>query len=355
MNIFDTLDKKELDKVETGFGTIADMHYKYRISDFNKPIIITFPPNRDKINNDPSIDPFNYKFLLRYDVNILCFGVLGSHKDNYFINPDFSHFIEKLGKKLGVFKLRLGYANSKGGFGIGAYAEALKLDHAILFHPVSTKNIELVPWDNKSTTKESQHLDWSGPYGDVNMGKCKAYIIYDPLDKIDVNHAKRFPNSSHIKLYGYGHSQGYYFLAKHSNVIKDLIFDFIHTQTVDVKKLRKNAKLLRTMSFYFEQLLKIKPNNKKLIKEKDRLDKIVEFKIKEEKNNNNKIEFFRNLAIKLEKTDLEASLNLMLMAKELRPNGPIINKKIKEYRERKKQLAKNKRLENQSLEQSNTV
>lgn len=351
MNIFDTLNKKELDQVETGYGAIADMHYKYRISNFDKPIIITFPPNREKTNNDPSIDPFNYNFLLRYDVNILCFGVLGSHKDNYFINSEFSRFIEQLGKKLDVFKLRLGYANSKGGFGIGAYAEALNLDYAILFHPVSTKNIKLVPWDNKITTKESQHLDWSSPYGDVNMGRCKTYIIYDPLDKVDTNHAKRFPNSSHIKLYGYGHSQGYYFLAKHSNVIKDLIFDFINTQSIDIKKLRKNSKLLRVMSFYFEQLLKVKPNNKILLNKKNRLEKIVEFKKRDNEDNNKNVDFLRNLSLKLEKTDPESSLKLMLMAKELRPNGPLINKKIKEYRERNKKTVKS----TQDAERLNTV
>lgn len=334
MNILDILNKEELNQVETGYGAVADMHYKYKIFDFNKPIIITFPHNIDKINNDPSIDPYSYKFLLRYDINVLSFGVLGSHKENYFINPEFAKFIEQLGEKLSNFKLRLGYANSKGGFGIGAYAEALNLDYALLFHPVSTKNIELVPWDDKSTTKESQHLDWSGPYGDVNMGKCKSYIIYDPLEKIDVNHAKRFPNSSHIKLYGSGHSQGYSFLAKHSNVIKDLLFDFIHTQTVDIKKLRNNAKLIRVMSFYFEQLLKAKPNNKMLLKEKNRLDKIVEFKKRDGKINEKNVNFLRDLSVKLEKTDLESSLKLMLMAKELRPHGPFINKKIKEYKER---------------------
>lgn len=333
MKILEVLKNADLSTVQNGQDTVADMYYRYKIKDLNKPIVITFPPNREKINNNPNITPFNFNFLCRYDINILCFGVLGAHKNNYFMHPEFSAFIEKLGVALKPFKIRLGYANSKGGFGIGAYANALKLDHAILFHPVSTKNIALVPWDNQATTKASQHLDWSGPYGDVNMGECKGFVIYDPLNPIDVKHANRFPNLKHIKMYGYGHSQGYYFLAQHSDLIKEMLNGFINKQEVDITNLRKKGKLLRTTSYYYTKLLEKKPQNKTLLKSREKLEKLVTspqvkpIKKQSEKN----INTIRDSALALEKISVEKALNLMKIALELSPKDSFIINKVNEY------------------------
>ena len=51
------------------------------------------------------------------------------------------------------------------------------------------------------------------------------------------------------------------------------------------------------------------------------------------------VEFLRNKAISLENTDLKLAIKMMLIAKVYRPNGPVINKKINEYR---KKLSVNK-------------
>ena len=338
MDILELLDNLELNKENFGGGVVADMYYKYRVSDFNKPIIITFPPNREKVINDPELSPFNFDFLCRYDVNILCFGVLGAHSENYFMHPDFSDFIEKLGVALTPFTTRLGYANSKGGFGIGAYANALQLDHAILFHPVSTKKIDLVPWDNRPTTKHAQHLDWSSKYNDVDLGKCKGYVVYDPENKIDVMHANRFNNLKHIKIHGFGHGTGYYFLATNSDVIKEMLNDFLYKQKIDMLKVRKKTKLLRFTSAYFTKLLDRKPNNKVLLKNQKRLNTFIHSPLMQTPNTISKkeVDAIRDAAIALESIDIEKSMSLMKVVFRIRPDGPLIKRKMIEYKKKLK-------------------
>jgi len=43
------------------------------------------------------------------------------------------------------------------------------------------------------------------------------------------------------------------------------------------------------------------------------------------------IDFIRDEAIKLEQTDLQKALSLMLLAQQARPNGKVINNKVKDY------------------------
>lgn len=45
------------------------------------------------------------------------------------------------------------------------------------------------------------------------------------------------------------------------------------------------------------------------------------------------VDFIRDEAVRLEKSDLEKALSLMLLAHQARPNGPFITKKITAYRE----------------------
>lgn len=345
MKILTILKEHLLNKTFTGQDVVANMYYKYRISSYNKPIIITFPPNRDIINNDPCISPFNFDFLCRYDVNILCFGVLGAHKDNYFMHPEFSIFIEKLGASLSPFKLRLGYANSKGGFGIGAYSEALNLDYALLFHPVSTKNQSIVPWDTQATTYASQHLDWSGPYSDVNIGKCQGFVIYDPLNEIDLKHAARFSSFRKIKVYGYGHGQGYYFLSLNTDVIKNLIHNFINNQTVDIRRIRKDFKVLRLTKHYYIQMLKTKPNNKKLTHCKNKIEKILKSpavtgKKRESGLEKKHSEIAKKLiesALYLESINTERALTIMEIALNF-SSQDLIKRKISNYKSQLKAI-----------------
>ena len=338
MKILELLKNIDFKNESIGEDAVADMYYKFRLISLDKPIVITFPPNRNIINNDPTVPPFNFDFLCRYDVNILCFGVLGDHADNYFMHPEFSEFIEKLGVALKPFYMRVGYANSKGGFGIGAYAEALNLDQAILFHPVSTKKLDLVPWDTRPTTKAASHLNWSGKYCDVNMGSCKGYIIYDPNNEIDVKHATRFRNLKHIKINGFGHGSGYYFLARNSDVIKEMIRDFLNTQKLNMFNVRNKTKLLRFTSNYYDVLLNKKPNHPVLIKNQKRLKVLLNSPMVRSVNNINiaEVNSIRDAAIALENIDLHKAMSLMKIVYRIRPNGPLIKRKMMEYQKKLK-------------------
>ena len=72
----------------------------------------------------------------------------------------------------------------------------------LLFHPVSTKNKEKAPWDDRSSTDIAQKFDWAGDYHDVDLGQAKGYIIYDPTNRIDRAHAKRYSQLTHLRVFG---------------------------------------------------------------------------------------------------------------------------------------------------------
>lgn len=319
MKILELLEKVELNSKYEGEDIVADMYYKYRLISLDKPIVITFPPNGKGNNKDSKIPPYGFNFLCQYDVNIISFGVLGLHDDNYFLNSEFSLFIEKLGLLLYKFKIRLGLGNSKGAFGIGAYAVRLKLDSAMLFYPISTKKLELVSWDTRPSTKAVQHLDWSGQYSDLNLGDCKGYVIYDPSLKIDEKHAKRFENFTHIKIHGFGHGVGYAFLAGNSKVIHSLVEKYLYEQKVDVLKFKQEAKILRLSKDYYKQLLNQRPDNKILLRKQEQLRKVSATNLDIDVFSFNEINAIRDAAIILESTDLKQSLVLMKIAQKMRP------------------------------------
>lgn len=340
MKIINLLKNLQLNTEYSGEDVIADMYYQYKIFDLEKPIVISFPAVGGKEIYDPKTPIPGFKFLSKYNVNVISFGIIGSMNDNYFITPEFSKFIEDLGEQLNQFKLRLGYSNSKGGFGIGTYAEALKLDSALLFFPVSTKKIELAPWDTRKSTQDAKHLSWSSPYNKVNLGSCNGYIIYDPVDEIDTNHANNFEGLKHIKINGLVHGDGYHFLVKNTDLIKNIVNDFFEKQELDIKEIRAKTKYLRLSRRYYERLLNKKPKNKTLLTNQKKLISILDSPLNKKKNathngteiSNEEIDLLRDSAINLESINLEKSLSLMELAHKLRPTGPFIMKKISDYK-----------------------
>lgn len=317
-----------------GEDVIADMYYQFRVIDLDKPIVISFPTATREEIFDPKTPIPSFDFLSKYDVNVLSFGVIGKMDDNYFTNPDFSSFIECLGKLLGQFKLRLGFSNSKGGFGIGTYAEALRLDSVLLFFPVSTKQEDLVPWDSRKSTVDANQITWSPPYNKVNLGRCKGYVVYDPTDKIDAKHASNFKGLVHIKINGLVHGAGYSFLVHNSDLIQNMAYDFFKRQELDIKTIREKSKVLRLSKKYFERLVNKKPQNKTLLANQKRLINILDSPLNAQKNTitNKEINLIRNSAIALEGKDMTKSLYLMELAHKLRPEGKFIIKKISDYK-----------------------
>lgn len=321
-----------------GYEIIDNVYCFYKIYDIKKPIIITFPPAPEKNEkiltpNEVNINtpPWGYNFLTRFDVNIISFSHLV--ENHYFNSKAFCDFIYKLSPYLSPFPSRLGYSFSKGGFAIGTYAEVLGLDHALLVHPVSTKNLKKVPWDKRTSSQLAQKYNWEGTHSDINLGNCKGYILLDPTVKIDVNHADRFIGFKKINIFALSHCTGIRFLAKHSNLLKDILPAFIQTGKLDFKKLRKNTRLLRYQGRYYDTMLKhVKKETarNKIKRAQDKYKKLTLGLTAKE------IDTLKDAAITLENINFDLAKSLIEIAYKKRPNGHFIKQKYNEYNNNEK-------------------
>lgn len=222
-----------ISKLNEGMGAIEgsecvdDVYFKYNIRDRGK-ILLTFGPANSeddrhyskKEGADGSIIPWCFKLAETSDINVISFQHI--ERNNYYRSSEFIQFMKELAPLMSTFKERLAYGSSQGGFGVGAFSGLLNIDRVLLFHPVSTKNRNIVPWDTRPSTELSQSLGWDGECNDVSMGNAKGHVVIDPLSSIDVMHAKRF-NLNIIKVYGLGHGAGMTFLSR-LGVLKEVFF-----------------------------------------------------------------------------------------------------------------------------------
>ena len=142
----------------------------------------------------------------------------------------------------------------------------------------------------------------------------------------------------HVKINGFGHGSGYYFLARNSDVIKEMIKDFLSTQKINMFNVRNKTKLLRFTSSYYDVLLDKKPNNLVLIKNQKRLKVFLNSPMVKSANNIDisETDSIRDAAIALENIDLHKAMSLMKIVYRIRPNGPLIKRKIAEYQKKLK-------------------
>ncbi|MGO2458215.1 cytosolic protein, partial [Vibrio casei] len=218
----------------SGADLLDGVFVKYQFVDINKPLLFTFSPagtNLQEQDLHSNFSPWGYTLAQKQNVNIIAFQHLG--KSNWFRNRNLIFFLEQLSTLLAPFESRLGYGLSRGGFAIGAFAKLLKLNQVLLFHPVSTKNKKLAPWDNRTSTEIAQQFDWESDYHDLDLGNAKGYIIYDPTNKIDRLHAKRYPDLTHLRVFGMGHGTHATYLNKFG-FYKQVAVDFIRHQQIDI-------------------------------------------------------------------------------------------------------------------------
>lgn len=88
-----------------------------------------------------------------------------------------------------------------------------------------------------------------------------------------------------------------------------------------------------TKSITKEQLKEISLKIKEGFSKSFQLKKNTTQKISEKKLTKNDIDYIRDLAIRMENRNLDSSLELMKIAKKLRPNGKYITKKLNTYKE----------------------
>ncbi|AGV19384.1 cytosolic protein [Vibrio alginolyticus NBRC 15630 = ATCC 17749] len=135
-----TQQEQEMALPISGYDLLDDVFVKYELVDLNKPLLFTFSPSGTDVQVQdltPDFSPWGYELGIQQQVNIIAFQHLG--QSNWFRSRNLIFFLEQLSELLHPFQCRLGYGQSRGGFAIGAFANLLKLEHLLLFYPVSTK------------------------------------------------------------------------------------------------------------------------------------------------------------------------------------------------------------------------
>ncbi|WP_413700756.1 cytosolic protein [Psychromonas sp. KJ10-10] len=317
----------------TGSDLLDDVFVKYEFVDINKPLLFTFSPAGTNLQEQDLHDdfaPWGYRLAQKQKVNIVSFQHLGI--SNWFRDRNLIFFLEQLSTLLEPFTCRLGYGLSRGGFAIGAFANLLQLDKVLLFHPVSTKNRQLAPWDNRSSTEIAQKFDWLGDYHDLDLGKAQGYIIYDPTNSIDRQHAKRYPELTHLRVFGMGHGTHATYLNKFG-FYKQVAIDFIQHQQIDIVQFRQQTKTLRFKEDYYKRLNKANSNSQHRLKLLSTAHNILsgekEAHVQEHQDQID-VQPLIDIALKHQEEHPQDAIKLLKMAQKLSPDDPLIESKLKQ-------------------------
>lgn len=317
----------------SGADLLDGVFLKYQFVDINKPLLFTFSPagtNLQEQDLHSNFSPWGYTLAQKQNVNIIAFQHLG--KSNWFRNRNLIFFLEQLSTLLAPFESRLGYGLSRGGFAIGAFAKLLKLNQVLLFHPVSTKNKKLAPWDNRTSTEIAQQFDWESDYHDLDLGNAKGYIIYDPTNKIDRLHAKRYPDLTHLRVFGMGHGTHATYLNKFG-FYKQVAVDFIRHQQIDIAQFRHQTKTLRLKEDYYHKLNKANANSTHrlglLSKAHNVLIDEKKAHVKEHQTTID-IQPLVDIAMKHQQTNPQDAVQLLAVAQQIAPDDPLIEHKLQQ-------------------------
>jgi len=232
---------------------IGDMMMQYLIIDTSKPVVVTFAPGCEAIDEksmDENKPLWGFNFLTEKRINTISFVHIG--ENNYYQSSEFEDFLEHLGDELGIFPERIGYGVSRGGFATSLYANCLKLDRALLLMPLSTYDNRVAPWDPK-VQKASQNSSLTTSYKDASICRVPLTVIYDPLFKPDRLHIERYSNVVHrLKLPGVGHRITR--ALQDMGLLKKVVLDFIDNK-LDTEAFPELIRERRTLSYYYRNLL----------------------------------------------------------------------------------------------------
>ncbi len=320
---------------------IGQIYCKYYISDTNKPLVITFASGLSSFSEEKiekSMSPWGFEFVKNQNLNVISFDC--AYENSWYRDEEFYVFTKELSKKISIFPKRFGYGGSRGGYGVSAYSNVLKIDKILIINPISTLNENLVPFERRFRIYKK--LDWIGPCSDGADTKSSGYIIYDPIHTLDKKHADRYTTLVHLKVPGVGHSMPEH--LQKMGMLKWIFMDFVH-ENLDINKFYAEARKRRNLPRYYEWMLS-KANSHLTTKRKE---VILSYKNKhfpsgrEKKEEqtaisieNNHINLFRDAAIALEKIDIKQAYELMYLAHQFRPKGPTIKKKLSEYKKKLK-------------------
>lgn len=325
--------EKQVQLPTSGGDLLGDVYVKYHFVDLSKPLLFTFSPagtNVQERDLNDDFAPWGYHLAQKQNVNIIAFQHLG--KSNWFRNRNLIFFIEQLSPLLSPFKTKLGYGLSRGGFAVGAFAKLLKLDKVLLFHPVSTKNKLVAPWDDRSSTEIAQQYDWQGDYHDLDLGDAEGYIIYDPTNRIDRQHAKRYKQLTHLRVFGMGHGTHATYLNKFG-FYKHVAVDFIANQQIDIAQFRLQTRTLRLKEDYYKKLNKANaksPHRQALLSTAHTI--LIDEKAAHVKEHQAKIDIqpLIDVAIKHQEENPNDAIKLLEVAQQLVPDDPLVEHKLRQ-------------------------
>ncbi len=244
---------------------IDDMMMQYRIIDTSKPVVVTFAPGCEAIDEkimDENKPLWGFNFLSKEKINTISFVHIG--KNNYYQSREFEAFLEKLGDELGIFPERIGYGVSRGGFAASLYANSLKLDRVLLLMPLSTYDNQVAPWDPK-VQKASQNSPHPASNKDATICRVPLTVIYDPLFKADRLHIERYASVVHkLILPGVGHRIPR--ALQDMGLLKKVVLDFIDNK-LDTEAFPRLIRERRKLSYYYRNLLS-DPTQKLTLKRK---------------------------------------------------------------------------------------
>ena len=241
---------------------IEDVYCRYSLKDFSLPLIITFSPLGEGENKYESYGeryiqiqkkeylPWGYKYVKSLGFNIISFSPL--MEDNWYRNPYFHLFLEKLGLTLKkIPNKKYGIGASMGAYGISAFANVLNLNKILLMSPISTLNHNLVSFEKRYGGFKK--YNWCNNYHDGATALCEGYVIYDPIYHFDVLHAKRYKNLQHLKLPGIGHLIPIH--LQNLSMLPWIMQTFIKDGLINKKTFCKQARKRREYKPYYDWLL----------------------------------------------------------------------------------------------------
>ncbi|MFC3030983.1 cytosolic protein [Pseudoalteromonas fenneropenaei] len=317
----------------SGDDLLDDVFVRYNFVDLNKPLLFTFSPAGTNVQEQdlhPDFAPWGYRLANKQNVNIIAFQHLGV--SNWFRSRNLIFFLEQLATLLAPFNSRLGYGLSRGGFAVGAFANLLKLDQVLLFHPVSTKNKALAPWDDRSSTDIAQKFDWQGDYHDLDLGKAKGYIIYDPTNRIDRKHARRYQQLTHLRVFGMGHGTHATYLNKFG-FYKQVAVDFMLHQQLDLFQFRQQTKTLRFKEDYYKRLNKANRSSSHRLGLLSKAHQILldekEAHVQEHQAQID-IQPLIDIALKHQEENPQDAIQLLEVAQQLAPDDPLVEHTLKQ-------------------------
>lgn len=342
--------------------TVDDIYVKQYLYDTNQPLIFTFAAN---VKNQmdcviPStkvaegISPWGYEYCKKLGYNVVSFASID--QPTWYQSEYFARYLRHAANLTHNFRVRIGYGASMGAFGAAAYANHLGLDGVLLMYPISTHCTDLVPLDKTYSVARSA-IKWNGKFNDAARVTCPGIIAYDPLKTDDHFHQNRFgKNIQRVACAGLGH--GFLGHLAKLNLVEEMLNDLINT-TVDTRSYKITLdQARRTSSVYQENMInktwRFSKRRRALYLfwkkyQCDNFEKIldkVEFLLTIGNIDDAKTlvriydyrdlyaDVFRDYAMSQESVDLNVSLDCMAFAQRIRPNGPVINRKVEEYKER---------------------